>query len=134
MGIGVSLDLALGVGALFAVPYHRPNAVVPSRGAGLYLAHAVLGLVLAAVGVAVVPGSRRLGRLVRIGATSGVVGLAIAGVGGLIAALQVTRLPGMALMLAGATVSVAGYLMPLIDSVPTAPGSPAMPGSPETPG
>jgi hypothetical protein len=121
MGAGVGLDALLGVAAIVAVPYRRHNAAVPTRGAALYLAHAVLGFVLTAAGVAIVGRWRRVGRPAYLAALTGVIGLAVAGIGGVLATLQATRLVGMGLMLLGAVAAVAGYLVPAFDAEPAPP-------------
>lgn len=111
----VAIDLVLGVAALFAVPFHRVTAVVPARGQPVYLAHAVLGLILTLAAVVLVERSRGHDRQVRAAAITGLVGLGLAGAGGVLAVVQATRLPGMALMLLGSVGAIAGYVMPLVE-------------------
>jgi hypothetical protein len=118
MGALVTIDLVLGVAALIAVPYHRHTAVVPAHGRIIYLAHGVLGALIGLVAVAVIPRARRMERVVWVGAVTGLVGVGVAAAGGMLAIVQSTRLVGMGLMLLGAVTAEAGYLMPLIDSVP----------------
>jgi hypothetical protein len=118
MGVLVTVDLVLGVVALIAVPYHRHTAVVPVHGRVVYLAHAILGALLGLAALAVVPRARRMERVVWVGAVTGLVGVGVAAAGGMLAIVQSLRLLGMGLMLLGAVTAEAGYLMPLIDSVP----------------
>ncbi len=125
MGALVALDLVVGVAALIAVPYDRPDAILPARGKVVYLTHAVLGALLGAAAVAIVPKARRMERPVWLGAVTGLVGVGVAAIGGMLATIQSLRLVGMGLMLVGAVAAEAGYLMPLIDSAPPAP--PAVP-------
>jgi hypothetical protein len=118
MGIGVVIDFVLGVGTLLVVPYHRKSAITPSHGAAIYLGHAVLGFLLTLAGVVIIPRARRMPRPAWLGAVTGLVGLAIAGAGGVLSTIQPARLAGMGLMMLGSIAAVAGYLMPLLDSVP----------------
>lgn len=111
----LGVDLVLGVAAIFAVPFHRATAFAPDRGRAVYLAHAVLGLVLTAGAVALVERTRSLDRHLRVAAITGLVGLGVSGAGGVLAVLQATRLVGMALMLLGSIGAAAGYVMPLVD-------------------
>ena len=120
MGVLVTVDLVLGVAALISVPYHRHTAIVPAHGKVVYLAHAVLGALLGAAAVAIVPKARRMERPLRLGAVTGLVGIGVAALGGMLATIQSLRLVGMGLMLVGAVTAEAGYLMPLIDSAPPA--------------
>jgi len=119
----VALDLVLGVAALFTVPFHRGTVLAPDRGRPEYLAHAVLGLLLAVAAIAIVERARGLERYVRAGAVTGLIGLALAGVGGALAVVQAARLAGMGLMLLGSVGAIAGYVMPLVDADPSAPGA-----------
>jgi uncharacterized membrane protein len=121
MGTAVAVDLVLGVATLLVVPYHRHSALAPPHGRAFYLAHALLGVLLAVGAVAILPRARRLERPAWLGAVTGLVGIAVAGAGGLLAIAQATRLVGMGLMLLGSVAAEAGYLMPLIDSVPPQP-------------
>ncbi len=120
----VCADAALGVAAILALSFHRPSSLLPVRGRDLYLAHALLGLVVTAGALALLGPARRLSRPAWVGALAGVIGIGVAGAGGLLAALQATRLLGMGLMLIGAVTAAGGYLMPLIDAVPP-PGEPS---------
>jgi len=115
MGVATGADLVLGLGALLVVPYHRRNQVAPSKGQAIYLAHALLGLALAAGALAMLGPARRSSRTLGIGAVTGLVGLAVAGLGGILSVVQATRLIGMGLMLLGSVAAEAGYLMPLLE-------------------
>lgn len=121
MGTAVAIDLVLGIGTLLVVPYHRRTAFAPVHGRAIYIAHAVLGAVLGAAAVAIIPKARRLDRPIWLGAVTGLCGIGLGAVGGILAVAQATRLIGMGLMLLGSVGAEAGYLMPLLDSVPAPP-------------
>lgn len=130
MGSIVAVDLVLGMGTLLLVPYHRRTAIVPEHGRAIYLAHALVGVLLGIAAVALMPRARRLDRPAWLGAVTGLAGIAVAAAGGMLAVAQATRLIGMALMLLGSMAAEAGYLMPLVDSVPPPPEGPGGAGGP----
>jgi hypothetical protein len=119
----VGLELALGIGALVVVPYHRPGAWVPARGDVLYLVHAALGGLLGLGSVAVLLASRRAPRLARVGAVGGLVGVLLAAAGGLASVGQSTRLLGVGVMLVGGLAAGFFYLL-LLAPVPSPAESP----------
>ncbi len=118
VGLAVGLDFLLGVAALFVVRVGRPSGFMPPSGKALYLAHALVGLPLAAGALALVPLSRGGKRADRVVAWLGLVGVGLAGAGGLLTASHPLRLLGMGLMVVGPMVAGAGYLIPALDRLP----------------
>ncbi len=116
MMIGIGIEFALGVACLVLVPVRRPDQWLPPQSRGLYVAHAVLGGLMAigalAILVAVLDGPR----FVRLGARVGLVGLLLAAGGGMLTVSHSWRLTGMGLMFAGALVAFFGYVIPLADA------------------
>jgi len=132
----LTAELVLGVVAIVTVPVSRPAGWLPHQGQLIYLGHAAVGLALGFGAVALVAGTRRHGiacsRDVRLAATMGIVGIAVAGAGGLLCVEHgAARLIGMGLMLAGTMIAALGYALPLIG--PPAPAT-ALPAPPEPPG
>jgi hypothetical protein len=126
----VGLELLFGVAAVVLVPYDRPLTWIPAPGRLVYLVHAGVGGVLGIGAVAVVLGARRAAPVARQGSVTGLVGVVIAGLGGLACVAHPTRLLGVALMLVGTMVAGFGYLMMVIEVAPREPtpdpsGSPA---------
>lgn len=113
----VALELALGVAAIVAVPFRRPNSILPSRATWLYAAHGGLGIVLGAGALGVLVLSLLAGRMARIGAVVGGVGVVVGLAGGVLATYQVTRLLGMGVMMVGVVVAGIGYLVPALEAM-----------------
>ena len=115
MMIGIGVEFALGVACLVLVPVRRPDQWLPPQSRGLYVAHAVLGGLLAigalTILVAVLGGSR----FVRLGAQVGLVGLSLGAAGGMLSVSHPWRLTGMGLMFVGSIVAFFGYLIPLAE-------------------
>jgi hypothetical protein len=115
MMIGIGIEFALGVACLVLVPVRRPDQWLPPQSRGVYVAHAVLGGLLAigalAILIAVLDGAR----FVRLGAQVGLVGLALGAGGGMLSVSHPWRLTGMGLMFVGALVAFFGYVLPLAD-------------------
>jgi hypothetical protein len=115
MMIGIGIEFALGVACVVLVPVRRPSQWLPPQSTGLYVAHAVLGGLLAigaaAILVAVLDGTR----FVRLGAQIGLVGLLLGAGGGTLSVSHPWRLTGMGLMFAGALLAFFGYVIPLAD-------------------
>lgn len=131
----LTAELVLGVVAIVTVPVSRPAGWLPHQGQLIYLGHAAVGMALGFGAIALVGGTRRRGvacsRDVRLAATMGIVGIAVAGAGGLLCVEHgMARLIGMGLMLAGTMIAALGYVLPLIG--PPAPAT-ALPGTPEPP-
>lgn len=117
MALVVALEMVLGVVSIVAVPYRRPNTVFPPRGIVVYAAHGGLGIALAGGAVLLVVLSAATGRMARIGAEIGAVGIAVGMIGGVFASFQSSRLLGMGVMLVGVVVAGIGYLVPVLDAM-----------------
>ena len=115
MGI-VALESALGIGCLLAVPAGRPSGWLPQRGSGLYVVHAVAGVVLGAGALVLVAAAVGAKRSVRISAIIGGAGVALGAGGGAFSADHELRLLGIALMFVGAMVALTGYLIAAIEA------------------
>ncbi|HUZ21058.1 MAG TPA: hypothetical protein VMU75_10865 [Acidimicrobiales bacterium] len=114
MAWGVGLEFALGLAGLLLVPFGRPDEWLPSKGEAIYAAHAALGGLLGVGSLVLLVRAAHAGRLARIGAVVGLVGMALGVVGGVLATYHAARLGGMALMLVGIVVAGFGYLTPII--------------------
>ena len=122
LSVLVGVEFVLGIAALFSVAAGRPSGWLPTKGATVYLAHAIVGLPLTLGAVALLVLVRGSDRAVRMAAWIGFIGIAIAGVGGVLAASHPLRLLGMALMFVGPMIAIFAYLIPLLDRTPaTAP-------------
>jgi integral membrane protein len=113
LSLFVAIDVILGLLSVVVIPIGRRSGWLPAKGKDLYLAHGLLGflLVLAAVGTLSIIG--RSGRTGRLAAWSGLVGLAIAGLGGLLTEPHsLIRFLGMALMFVGPSLAGLAYLIP----------------------
>ena len=122
----VAVEFALGIVTLISVPTGRPSGWWPDQGRLAYLAHAVVGLPLAVLAVLFLARVRESTRLHRLGGWIGAVGVAAAGLGGLLSVFHPLRLVGVGLMLAGPVTAGFGYLVPwfdqLSDDTPGEPG------------
>ena len=106
------LELALGIVVLVLVPLGRPSGWLPSKAVAIYVVHAIVGIPLAFGAAVLVARVRHSSRLSRLSGWIGAVGVAIAGVGGLVTVAHPLRIAGMALMFVGAVVAAFGYLIP----------------------
>jgi hypothetical protein len=113
MTVAVAIEAIVGFVELRAVALGRPSGWDPAHGRTLYLAHAVLGGVIGFISIAVFRARRVAPRIVRLGSVFGLLGVGIAGVGGVLAVYHSLRLVGMALMFIGAGTAVFGYVIPL---------------------
>jgi hypothetical protein len=113
----IGLDLALGIVAIVTVPFRRPNALLPVRGVWEYDAHGAIGIALGAGALALLVLSPVAGRMARIGAVMGAVGIGVGLGGGVLATFQTTRLLAMGVMLLGAVLAAVGYLIPLLEAI-----------------
>jgi hypothetical protein len=109
----VGIDFLLGIGAIVSVPFGRASGWLPAKGKAMYVPHAVVGALLV-VGALYLLG--RYGasakRICRLGARTGIAGIALGIVGGLLSVDHPLRLAGMGLMLVGGIVGSIGYAMP----------------------
>lgn len=114
MALLIAAEVALGVAALFVLPSSRPSGLLPSVGTAVYLLHAAVGagVVIAAGGVVIV--ARRGKRGDYLSALTGAIGLAVAGIGGFVAADHAIRLLGMALMFVGGVTGVLAFGLPAV--------------------
>ena len=117
MALLVALELVLGVVTIVSVPFRRPNALLPTRGTWLYAAHGALGIALAIGAVVVLALSLLAGRMARIGAVLGGLGVLVGLAGGVLASFQVSRLLGMGVMMIGVVVAGIGYLIPAMEAM-----------------
>lgn len=117
MAAVVALELVLGVATIVTVPFRRPNALLPSRATWLYAAHGAVGVALALGAGGVLVLSVLAGRMARIGAVLGGIGVLVGLAGGVCATFQVTRLLGMGVMMIGAVMAGIGYLVPALDAM-----------------
>jgi hypothetical protein len=121
----VGVEFVLGIVTLVSVPTGRPSGWWPDQGRLVYLAHALVGLPLAVLAVLYLARVRESTRLHRLSGWIGAVGVAVAGLGGLLAVVHPLRLVGVGLMLAGPLTAGFGYLIPWFDRLSDdAPGEP----------
>ena len=129
LAAAVGAELLVGILALVLVPFGRPSAWVPQRGAAVYGIHATLGLFVAFGAIAFLVRVRRLGRIARISGWTGAVCTALAGVGGLMTEPHsAVRFLGVAVMFVGSVLAGSAYLVPIVlrargdsDDAPRAP-------------
>lgn len=115
MLVAVTAEFVLGVLAILFVPFSRPNGWLPSRGRAVFLVHGAVGGIIFLLACAVVAVAYGEGRIARIASMSGLVGIIVGAVGGLLAASRGLRLAGMAAMFVGTGVAIFGYLVPIIE-------------------
>jgi integral membrane protein len=111
------VELVLGIVALVFVPASRPSGWLPVKGASIYLPHAILGIPLAFGAVGLLARVRASARLSRLSGWIGLVGVAIAGAGGLLTVAHSLRIAGLAFMLLGTVVAGFGYLIPTFEKL-----------------
>jgi hypothetical protein len=115
MMISVGIEFGLGVACLVLVPVNRPNQWLPPQSRGVYVAHAVLGGLLAIAALTILITVLDGSRFARLGARIGLVGLVLAAGGGMLSVSHPWRLTGMGLMFVGAILAFFGYVIPLAD-------------------
>jgi hypothetical protein len=115
MLVALGLEFALGVVTLLLVPVDRPDEWLPPQGRAVYVVHAGLGGLLGIGTLVIFVVASHGGRIVRLGAKIGLVGLSLGAGGGILTAFHPWRLTGMGLMLAGTFVAFFGYLIPLLE-------------------
>ena len=111
----VGVEFVLGIVTLVSVPTGRPSGWWPDQGRLVYLAHSLVGLPLAILAVLYLARVRESTRLHRLSGWIGAVGVAAAGLGGLLTVFHPLRLVGVGLMLAGPVTAGFGYLVPWFD-------------------
>lgn len=117
MAVGVGLELVLGVATIVSVPFRRPDSLLPARGTSLYAAHAAVGIALGVGAVVALVLSLLAGRMARIGAVVGGLGVLVGLAGGVLASFQAARLLGMGVMMIGVVVAAIGYLIPAMEAM-----------------
>jgi hypothetical protein len=115
LAVLVGVEFVLGVATLVLVPTGRPTGWWPDKGRAVYLAHTLVGLPLGVLAILFVVRAGRSTRLHRLSGWIGGAGVALAGLGGLLAVAHPLRLVGVALMLAGPVTAGFGYLIPTFD-------------------
>jgi integral membrane protein len=111
----VGVEFLLGIIASVFVPFSRPSGSLPTSGTGIYLAHAVFGILPALGAVALVVRVRGTGHTAQMMAWMGLTGVALAGTGGLLTEAQsLTRFLGMAFMFVGGAFAAFSYMIPAL--------------------
>lgn len=113
----VGLEVALGIGAAVLVPVHRPTGWLPPEQRGIYLAHAALGIPLALGALILLARTVHSTRISKLTGWIGMVGVAIAGLGGLLSVSHPLRFLALAVMLTGAVLAGFGYSLPSIEKL-----------------
>jgi len=119
--LAVGVEFFAGIFSMLYVPFNRPNRWLVHRGETIYLFHALLGGVLGVAAIALVlhvSGQSATHRVDRVGAISGLCGMLVGALGGVLSVYHPLRLCGMALMFIGVSVAFFGYLIPMIDDAP----------------
>jgi len=115
LAVAVGFEFLLGVMALISVPMNRPGGWLPTKGEAVYLVHGCCGLLLMLGAVALIVRTRGMSRTSHIAAWSGLTGVSLAGVGGLLTgATSLVRFLGMTLMVLGAVLAAFGYMVPAL--------------------
>jgi integral membrane protein len=111
----VGAEFALGAASLFYVPFSRPSGWLPAKGEAVYLAHAIFGILVAVGAAVLLMRVRHSTRTSRTVGWVGFIGVALAGIGGLISEAQsLLRFLGVVLMFVGPTVAAFAYLIPTL--------------------
>jgi len=111
----VAVEFAVGVAVLVSVPTDRTSGWLPMQGRSVYLAHAILGFLIAAGALTYLVRSHRSTRILRLSGWIGGTGVGVAAAGGVLAVTHPLRLVGLGLMLLGSVAAVFGYLLPALD-------------------
>ena len=111
----VGVEFLAGLVGMAFVPFSRSDGWLSHRGEAIYLVHALLGGVLGLAALGIV--ARVLRRAMRdrlefIGAVTGLSGVFIGAVGGVLCYSHALRLLGMAVMFVGVSVAFFGFLIP----------------------
>ena len=118
LAVLVSIDFVLGLLALFSLSTGRPTGWLPKHGLDVYLAHAIVGLLLTLGAATLLVRVRGSARVLRLAGWLGGSGVAMAGAGGVLAVYHSVRLLGMALMFVGPMIAGFAYLIPLLERAP----------------
>jgi hypothetical protein len=116
LAVLTGVNFLLGLVALFVISMGRPSGWLPANGEAIYLVHALCGIPLALGAAALLVRVRRSTRIYVAVGWIGMIGVAIAGGGGLFTVALSTRFLGMALMFLGAVIAGFGYLIPAMQS------------------
>jgi hypothetical protein len=116
LAVLTGMNFVLGLVALFAISMGRPSGWLPANGEAIYLLHALCGIPLALGAAALLVRVRRSTRIYVAVGWIGMIGVAIAGGGGLLTVALSTRFLGMALMFLGPVIAGFGYLIPAMQS------------------
>ncbi|MGD0083388.1 MAG: DUF3817 domain-containing protein [Acidimicrobiales bacterium] len=115
----IGVEFALGIVAMLSLSVGRPSGWLPARGEAVYLAHAILGLPVTIGAAALLVRVRGSTRAYQMVGWIAFIGMALAGVGGLLTSAQsLVRFLGIALMFAGPMLAGLGYLVPALDRLP----------------
>ena len=113
----VALESLIGFVTLAVVPFNRPSGLAPRKGDVVYALHATLGTLLAVGGLVLLVRVKSAGRVLQLSGWLGLLGLLVAGAGGLLCAVgSLVRFLGVVVMLAGGAVSVFAYMIPTMSS------------------
>jgi hypothetical protein len=118
MMAGVGAEFIVGCVELFYVPLNRPSGWLAHHGEGVYVVHALLGAALGCGALYVFSRALTTVRLVQVDRTAavgGLLGVAVAAVGGVMSYERSLRIYAIALMFLGAAVAIFCYLLPLIE-------------------
>lgn len=135
LAIVAGIEFLLGLVALAVIPFGRPSGWLPAQGAAVYGMHASFGLALGLGAALFCWRARRGGRISRLSGWLGLASVVAASGGGLLTEAQsFTRFLGIAVMMVGAFLTVAAYLIPMAAAARTralaaAAGGPEAPGS-----
>lgn len=130
LGVAVCVEVVLGVATLFGVPVGRPSGWLPTSARALYLIHAVVGLPLTLAAVTFALRLRQAVRMYVLVARIGLIGILLAGIGGVLSAPHPLRFVGLTLMLVGSLVAGFSYLTPAFEAPSRTPDSPFDSGEP----
>ncbi len=111
----VTVEFAVGIAVLVSVPADRASGWLPMRGRTVYLAHAILGFLIAAGALVYLVQCHGSTRILRLSGWIGGSGVGVAAAGGVLAVSHPLRLAGLGLMLLGSFAAVFGYLLPALD-------------------
>jgi hypothetical protein len=111
----ISLEFVLGVIAIVAVPESRPTGWIPKNGKLVFALHGVVGIVALFGACVLVVLAHQAGKVARIASLGGLLGVALGGIGGLLAVDHGLRIAGMGVMFVASGISFFSYLVPLVE-------------------